>query len=128
MISVHPPSGFRDFLNDEARRRLKLMNLITSVYQSFGFLPLETPVLENLDILMGGGGGEENEKLIFKILKRGAKLEEALQSRQESEIAEFGLRFDMTLPLSRAVALHRNEIRFPWKVFHMGPVWRAERA
>jgi histidyl-tRNA synthetase len=128
MISVNPPSGFRDFINDDARRRLKLINIISNVYQSFGFLPLETPVLENLEVLMGGGGGEENEKLIFKILKRGDKLTEALKSQDENKIAEFGLRFDLTLPLSRAVAMHRGEVQFPWKVFHIGPVWRAERA
>ena len=128
MISVTPPSGFRDFINEDAQRRLKLMTLISDVYQSFGFFPLETPVLENLEILQGGGGGEENEKLIFKILKRGGKLQEALQSQNENQIAEFGLRFDMTLPLSRAVAHHRGQLRFPWKVFHIGPVWRAERA
>ena len=127
MISVHPPSGFRDFLNQEAKRRLFLMNQISSVYQSFGFLPLETPVVENLDLLLGGGGGEENEKLIFKVLKRGDKLAEALPSGDENRIAEFGLRFDLTLPLSRVVALHRGKIQLPWKVFHMGPVWRAER-
>ncbi len=104
------------------------MNQISHVYQSFGFLPLETPVVENLDLLMGGGGGEENEKLIFKILKRGEKLAEALPSGDENRIAEFGLRFDLTLPLSRVVALHRGKIQMPWKVFHIGPVWRAERA
>ncbi len=126
MVSIHPPSGFRDFIQHEALRRFKLMRLISEVYQSFGFWPLETPAVEHLDILMGqGGGGDENEKLIFKILKRGAKLEEALQN--ENKIAEVGLRFDMTLPLSRVVALHRNQIRLPWKVFHLGPVWRAER-
>jgi histidyl-tRNA synthetase len=127
MASVHPPSGFRDFINNDARRRLHLMNLISGVYQQFGFRPLDTPVLENLDVLLGGGGGEENEKLIFKILKRGGKLQEALQSQNEDQIAEFGLRFDMTVPLSRVVALHRNQIHFPWKVFHIGPVWRADR-
>ena len=127
MMSVNPPSGFRDFLNEEARRRLKLMNVISSVYQSFGFQPLETPVLETLEVLQGSGGGEENEKLIFKILKRGDKLAEALKSEDERKIAEYGLRFDMTLPLSRAVASHRGEIKMPWKVLHMGPVWRAER-
>ncbi len=130
MVSINPPSGFRDFVSNEARRRLKLMNLISEVYQSFGFMPLETPAVENLDLLVGAGGGEENEKLIFKILKRGEKLEEALHSESvsESKIAEFGLRFDLTLPLSRVVALHRSKIQFPWKVFHIGPVWRAERA
>lgn len=129
MASIAPPSGFRDFLNDEARIRLKLMSTISEVYQSFGFLPLETPALENLEILQGpGGGGEENEKLIFKVLKRGEKLQEALSSQDENRIAEFGLRFDLTLPLSRVVAHHRGKIHFPWKVFHIGPVWRAERA
>ena len=77
---------------------------------------------------MVGGGGEENEKLIFKILKRGEKLVEALPSGDENKIAEFGLRFDLTLPLTRVVALHRSQIKMPWKVFHVGPVWRAERA
>lgn len=127
MLSVNPPSGFRDFVNDDARRRLKLMSMISNVFQSFGFNPLETPVLENLNILLGGGGGEENEKLIFKILKRGDKLTEALKSQDENQIADFGLRFDMTVPLSRVVALHRGQLQLPWKVFHMGPVWRADR-
>ena len=128
MPSVQPPSGFRDFLNEDAQRRLELIHQISSVYQSFGFLPLETPVVENLELLLGGGGGEENEKLIFKILKRGEKLVEALPSGDENKIAEFGLRFDLTLPLTRTVAAHRAKIKMPWKVFHIGPVWRAERA
>ncbi len=127
MASLNAPSGFRDFINHDARRRLKLINLISNVYESFGFMPLETPVVENLDVLLGSGGGDENEKLIFKILKRGGKLEEALRTQDENQIAEFGLRFDLTLPLSRVVALHRGQIQFPWKVFHIGPVWRAER-
>lgn len=131
MISVQPPSGFRDFLNNDAFRRLQLTRLIADVYQSFGFSPLETPILENLNILMGSGG-QENEKLIFKVLKRGAKFQEAAAAQtagawDENEMAEYGLRFDLTLPLSRAVAAHRGEIHFPWKVFHIGPVWRADR-
>jgi histidyl-tRNA synthetase len=130
MISVRSPSGFRDFINEDARRRLKLMGIISDVYQSFGFRPLETPALENLELLTGGGGGEENEKLIFKVLKRGDKLQSLLDQgeKNENHLAEFGLRFDLTLPLSRVVALHRGEIQLPWKVFHMGPVWRAERS
>src|SRR6478609_5618955 len=111
MASLNPPSGFRDFLNSDAQRRLKLMGLISDVYQSFGFRPLETPALENLEVLLGGGGGEENEKLIFKVLKRGEKLHEALQSQNEDQIAEFGLRFDLTVPLSRVVAAHRGQIQ-----------------
>lgn len=157
MVSVNPPSGFRDFINRDARRRLQLIQMISDVYQSFGFSPLETPVVENLDLLVGGGGGEENEKLIFKILKRGEKLTQAVSkvaeamkgvqpknpsnlekelydkqslspSELEAMIGEFGLRFDLTLPLTRVVALHRGQIHFPWKVFHIAPVWRAERA
>ncbi len=130
MPSVQPPSGFRDFINQDASRRLHLIHRIAKVYESFGFLPLETSALESLDVLLGGGGGEENEKLIFKVLKRGEKLQTALASGPESiesKIAEFGLRFDMTVPLSRAVAAYRNQIHFPWKVFHVGSVWRAER-
>ena len=148
MASNHPPSGFRDFINDDARYRLKLMKIISDVYQSFGFTPLETPALENLDLLQGRGGGEENEKLIFKVMKRGEKLTDALAQKSaapttvgdsapaampirpdniENSLADLGLRFDLTLPLSRVIAARRGELHFPWKVFHIGPVWRAER-
>lgn len=126
-IDTAPPSGFRDFIGLKARQRLHLMQQIASVYQSFGFHAIETPVLEQLNILFGANGGEENEKLIFKVLKRGEKLQEALSSQNDS-LAELGLRFDLTVPLCRLVAQYRNQIVLPWKVFHMGPVWRAERA
>ena len=128
-VSTHPPSGFRDFIKDEARRRFELMEKISSVYKSFGFEAIETPAFENLDVLLGSGGGDENEKLLFKVLKRGDKLKDALASRPTEEgVADFGLRFDLTVPLSRVVAQYRGEIQLPWKVFHMGPVWRAERS
>ncbi len=117
-------------MNVEAARRFRLKSLIAKTYQSFGFQPIETSALENLNILVGTGGGEENEKLIFKVLKRGEKLKESLTKPnvQENDLTDFGMRFDLTLPLSRVVANARNEISFPWKVFQMGPVWRAERA
>jgi histidyl-tRNA synthetase len=128
-VSTHPPSGFRDFIKDEARRRFELMEKISSVYRSFGFEAIETPAFENLDVLLGSGGGDENEKLIFKVLKRGDKLKDVLASNpSEDSIADFGLRFDLTVPLSRVVAQHRGDIHLPWKVFHIGPVWRAERS
>lgn len=127
MVSTHPPSGFRDFIQGDARLRASLIQKISDVYQSFGFSPIETPALENLDVLLGSGGGTENEKLIFKVMKRGEKLQEAL-SKGEDAIADFGLRFDLTVPLSRVVAEYRGQIQFPFKVFHIGPVWRAERA
>jgi len=127
VVSTHPPSGFRDFINQEARLRFDLIQKIASVYRSYGFLPLETPALENLNVLVGSGGGDENEKLIFKVMKRGEKLKEAIAGGEEA-IADFGMRFDMTVPLSRVTAEYRGQIHFPWKVFHIGPVWRAERA
>lgn len=125
-ISTHPPSGFRDFFREEASRRERLIQLISEVYRAHGFTPLETPALENLEILQGSGG-EENEKLMFKVMKRGEKLAAALKSEDENQIADFGMRFDMTVPLSRVVAHYRGQIQLPWKVYHLGPVWRAER-
>lgn len=126
-VSTQPPSGFRDFLNQEATLRSRLIEIISRTYQSFGFSPLDTPALEHLSVLLGSGGGE-NEKLIFKVMKRGEKLKESLASQNEDAIADFGMRFDLTVPLSRVVANYRNDISLPWKVFHLGPVWRAERA
>ncbi|MDB5037914.1 MAG: Histidine--tRNA ligase [Bacteriovoracaceae bacterium] len=127
-ISTAAPSGFRDFLNLEAKRRAKLIKIISDVYESFGFSPIDTPALENSNVLLSSGGGEENEKLIFKVLKRGDKLKAALESQNENEISDLGMRFDLTVPLSRVVANYRNEIHFPWKVYHIANVWRAERA
>lgn len=129
MVETRPPSGFRDFLNQDALIRSDLMERISRVYRSFGFQPLETPALENLDVLLGSGGGEENEKLVFKVMKRGEKLQSAIGSNpSEDQLADFGLRFDLTVPLSRCAAEYRGQIHLPWKVFHIGPVWRAERA
>lgn len=128
-FSTQPPSGFRDFLPKEARVRQKLVESISSSYQAFGFSPIDTPALENLNLLQSSGGGEENEKLIFKILKRGDKFKLALDTAEnEDALADFGLRFDLTVPLARIVANSRGEFRFPWKVFHIANVWRAERA
>jgi len=135
-ISTQAPTGFRDFFGDEAMLRHETIEKIRRVYESFGFTHLETPALERLEILQGSGGGE-NEKLIFKVLKRGDKLREELAKIAESNdaardseaaIAEYGLRFDLTVPLSRIVSEYRGEILFPFKACHIGPVWRAERA
>lgn len=128
-ISTKPPSGFRDFVGHEAERRAHLVQQISQVYESFGFSPIETSALESLQVLEGSGGGEENEKLIFKILKRGEKFKEVLPSAQsESDLADFGLRFDLTVPLARVVAEYQSKIKMPAKIFHIAPVWRAERA
>lgn len=127
-LSTQAASGFRDFTGAGAIQRLELMHRIAKVYTSFGFEALETPALENLKILQGSGG-QENEKLIFKVLKRGEKLASSLSlgTPVENDLADLGLRFDLTVPLCRVVAEYQNEIKFPYKVFHIGPVWRAER-
>ncbi len=127
-ISTKPPSGFRDFFGADARRRASLVHQISQIYGSFGFDPLETSAVENIQTLIGSGGGE-NEKLIFKILKRGDKLKDAFNGElSENALSDLGLRFDLTVPLARVVAEYQSQIKLPWKVFHIAPVWRAERA
>ncbi len=125
VLSSSPPSGFRDFLPRNLELRQKVSQTISRIYRSFGFEPIETSALENLEVLTGKGGGE-NEKLIFKVLKRGEKLTEALAKSEE--LADLGLRFDLTLPLARFYAAHQNDLPKPFKAFHIAPVWRAERA
>ena len=124
-VSVNPPSGFRDFLPDEAALRLSLVQSIVDVYTAHGFQPISLPFVENLETLQGKGGGSDNEKLIFKLLKRGEDLERSLQGGQA--LADMGLRFDLTLPLARYCARFRDKLPRPFKVFQVGPVWRADR-
>ncbi len=124
-IPTTPPSGFRDFLPDQVAARTKAASTIAGVYRSFGFQPVATSAVEELSVLTGQGGGE-NEKLIFKIMKRGESLERA--AAEKTELADLGLRFDLTLPLARWYSKHGSNLPHPFKAFHMGPVWRAERA
>lgn len=124
-IPTTPPSGFRDFLPDQVASRAKAVETITKVYRSFGFQPVATSAVEELSVLLGQGGGE-NEKLIFKIMKRGEALERA--QAEKTELADLGLRFDLTLPLARWYSKHGSQLSHPFKAFHLGPVWRAERA
>ncbi len=124
-VPVNPPSGFRDFLPGEAALRLELVSIITGIYRSHGFQPIGMPMLEALSTLQGKGGGGENEKLIFKVMKRGEDLQRSLDAK--SELADMGLRFDLTLPLARYCARFRDQLPKPFKVFQIGPVWRADR-
>ena len=124
-VSTTPPSGFRDFLPQEAAMRLDLVNTITRIYRSHGFQPIGMPMLENLATLQGKGGGSDNEKLIFKVMKRGEDLQRSLES--QTDLADMGLRFDLTLPLARYCARFREQLPKPFKVFQIGPVWRADR-
>jgi len=124
-IPTTPPSGFRDSMPDQVAARSRAVETITRVYRSFGFQPVATPAVEDLAVLLGQGGGE-NEKLIFKIMKRGEALERA--AAEKVELADLGLRFDLTLPLARWYSKHGSQLPHPFKAFHLGPVWRAERA
>lgn len=123
-----PVKGTRDYLPGEMAIRDYLQNVISETYQDAGFSRIATPVIEdavNLDKSEGG----ENLSLIFKILKRGQKLTSALQAEQveEAALSDMGLRYDLTLPLSRYFANNRNELLTPFKVIQMDRVYRAER-
>lgn len=124
-IPTAPPSGFRDFPPDLCAPRAAAMETIARVYRSFGFSQIATSAVEDLAVLLGKGGGE-NEKLIFKLLKRGEKLDAALAAHEE--LSDMGLRFDLTLPLARFYSKNKGVLPHPFKAFQIGPVWRAERA
>lgn len=126
MAKLSAPSGFRDFLPDQFRKRAELMRRIREVYESFGFEGMDTPAMENLGVFLGKGGGE-NEKLMFHVLKRGADLQRSLE-KGGGELSDMALRFDLTVPLARYYNTHRAELPAVFKRYQIGPVWRAERA
>ena len=123
-MAIGPPTGMRDWLPQETLLRQRLMETISSVYQLYGYLPIDTPAIEDLEVLLGKGGGE-NEKLLFKILKRGDKLAQAKE--EGKDLADYGLRFDLTVPLARFVATHQGKLPKIFRRYHIGPVWRADR-
>src|SRR5215469_3892906 len=113
-----PPSGTRDFLAAEIERREHALAVMRAVFGRYGFEPLETPAFERLDVLLGKYG-DEGDKLIFKILRRG--------EHEASGEADMALRYDMTVPLARVVAAYGSQLPTPYKRYVMGPVWRADR-
>jgi histidyl-tRNA synthetase len=113
-----PPSGTRDFLAAEFERREHAFNVLRSVFASYGFEPLQTPAFERLDVLMGKYG-DEGDKLIFKILRRG--------EHEASGDADLALRYDLTVPLARVAAAYGSQLPTPYKRYAIGPVWRADR-
>lgn len=120
-----PMTGMKDILPREMQIRDYLISLIKDTYASFGFTPIETPAVENIANLSSKQGGE-NEKLIFKILKRGEKLNlETAQS--EADLADGGLRYDLTVPLVRFYSNNAASLPSPFKALQIGPVWRADR-
>jgi histidyl-tRNA synthetase len=127
-LNVSAVSGTRDYLPIDIARRKWVFSKIEETYQKFGFQPLETPVMERLEILQGHYG--DDEKLIFKVLKRGDKLQEQLKpgtALLEEDLADFGLRYDLTVPLARVVACHRQLLPRVFKRYQIAPVFRAER-
>lgn len=127
-MKTTPLKGTRDYLPKEAAMRDYLQNVILETYQNAGFCRITTPILEDAQNLDKSDGGE-NLSLIFKILKRGDKLNKALHTENvsEKELSDMGLRYDLTLPLSRYFANNRNELLTPFKVIQMDRVYRAER-
>jgi histidyl-tRNA synthetase len=121
---VNPPRGMRDFLPEDKRARDLVLSKIRSTYSARGYQEIETPALEDIAKLTSGQGGD-NEKLAFRVMKRGAELDEALVS--SGELADLGLRYDLTVPLTRYYATNRNALPAVFKAIQTGPVWRAER-
>lgn len=127
------PRGTRDFGPETMAKRTFILQQITSVFKKFGFLPIETPTLENLSVLMGKYG-EEGDQLLFKVLNSGNFLSQVDPldyaggaKKILPKIAEKGLRYDLTVPFARFVSMHRNELAMPFKRYQIQPVWRADR-
>lgn len=131
------PQGTRDFSAEVVRKRQYIFNTIRNVYELYGYQPLETPAMENIDTLMGKYG-EEGDKLIFRILNNGldnpakeektrAALENVLQGKLDKNITERALRYDLTIPFARYVAMNFGALTFPFRRYQIQPVWRADR-
>lgn len=125
-MKITPVKGTADYLPNEVLIRDYLQNSILETYRSCGFERISTPIIEDIENLDKSDGGE-NLNLIFKIMKRGEKLEEALSTGNEKEIADMGLRYDLTLPLTRYYANNRAKLQNPFKVIQIDRVYRAER-
>src|ERR1700727_286684 len=117
-VQFDPPSGTRDFLAPALEAREAAFAIVKEVFASYGFEPLQTPAFERLDVLMGKYG-DEGDKLIFKILRRG--------EHEASGEADLALRYDMTVPLARVAAAYGSQLPTPYKRYTIGPVWRADR-
>ena len=120
-----PVTGMKDILPEEMQIRDYVTGVIKETYRSFGFTPIETPCMENIANLSNKQGGE-NEKLIFKVLKRGEKLN-LDTAETEADLVDFGMRYDLTVPLSRFYSNNANSLPSPFKALQIGSVWRADR-
>lgn len=136
-IQVGIPQGTRDFSTDVVRKRNYIFSTIRPVFELYGFQPLETPTMENIETLMGKYG-EEGDKLIFKVLNNGlgdpknlekskAAFENVLNGKNDKNLTERALRYDLTIPFARYVAMNHSQLTFPFKRYQIQPVWRADR-
>ncbi|MFQ5648453.1 MAG: histidine--tRNA ligase [bacterium] len=134
MAAIKPslPKGTRDFLPEQMVKRQFVIDSVRDIFETYGYQPLETPSIEKLNVL-SGKYGDEGEKLIFKVLRRGTGLEQLQRGQEEFVVKHYGdlveeaLRYDLTVPLSRVVAMYQNELTFPFKRYQIQPVWRADR-
>lgn len=124
-LKKKPVTGMKDMMPAEMEIRDYVIHLIKETYKTFGFLSMETPCVEHIENLCSRQGGD-NEKLIFKILKRGEKLKLA-EAKEEGDLVDGGLRYDLTVPLARYYANHANDLPSPFKAMQIGNVWRADR-
>src|SRR5215203_1389462 len=131
------PQGTRDFGPDVVRKRNHIFNTIKNVFELYGFQPLETPAIENLETLLGKYG-DEGDKLLFKILNNGLNdpknidkskraFENLLLGKNDKNLTERALRYDLTIPFARYVAMNHGQLTFPFKRYQIQPVWRADR-
>ncbi|MEV7529216.1 histidine--tRNA ligase [Agrococcus sediminis] len=123
---VHPPRGMRDFLPVEKRRRERVLRVIRDAYEDHGFEEIETPVVEDAERLHAGLGGD-NEKLAFAVMRRGLGVDDLRSAAAPLDLADLGLRFDLTVPLARFIATHRAALPPVFRAIQIAPVWRAER-
>lgn len=128
MPNTKPPSGMRDYLPEAVAKRRYVVGQMEIVFQRYGFQPLETPAVENLSTLLGKYG-EEGDHLLFRLLHRGDKLTRALanEAPDAADLAELGLRYDLTVPLARVVAQYGHRLPRVFKRYQIQPVWRADR-
>lgn len=131
------PQGTRDLTPEVVRRRQYIFSTLRTIFEQCGFQPIETPSMENLGTLMGKYG-DEGDRLIFKVLNNGlneaakhdktrAALENVLSGRNDANLTERALRYDLTIPFARYVVMHQHELQFPFRRYQMQPVWRADR-
>ena len=124
-LSKKPVNGMKDILPKEMEIRDYVTGVIKDTYRSFGFTPIETPCMENIENLTSKQGGD-NEKLIFKVLKRGEKLK-LTEATEEKDVVDYGMRYDLTVPLCRFYSNNANDLPSPFKALQIGNVWRADR-